>query len=83
MIEIYCKKVCPYCDKAKALLSAKGLEYVEYMVDEDQELFKQMLERSNRRSLPQIFINNHHVGGFDDLYALDKSNGIEPLIKGD
>ena len=83
MIEIYSKKVCPYCDKAKALLTSKGLEYVEYMVDEDQELFKQMLERSNKRSLPQIFINNHHVGGFDDLYALNQSNGIESLLKGD
>ena len=82
MIEIYSKSM-PYCDKAKALLTSKGLEYVEYMVDEDQELFKQMLERSNRRSLPQIFINNHHVGGFDDLYALNQSNGIEPLLKGD
>tara|TARA_E500000178_G_C16975339_1_gene733054 strand:+ start:177 stop:428 length:252 start_codon:yes stop_codon:yes gene_type:complete len=83
VIEIYSKKVCPFCDKAKALLASKGLEYVEYMVDEDQELFKQMLERSNRRSLPQIFINNHHVGGFDDLYALNQSNGIESLLKGD
>jgi len=80
MIEIYSKKICPFCDKAKILLKSKGYEYVEYKVDEDQELFKQMLERSDRRTLPQIFINNHHVGGCDDLFLLEETQGIQSLL---
>lgn len=79
-IEIYTKAFCPYCWRAKALLDAKGVEYLEIPVD-GGEIRAQMIERANgRTTVPQIFIREHHVGGCDDLVALDRSGGLDDLI---
>lgn len=80
MIEIYTTQLCPYCDQAKALFKEKGLEYSEIRVDTDAEKMTEMLERSQRRTVPQIFINNHHVGGFDDLKQLVEANRLDDLL---
>ncbi len=80
MIEIYTTQLCPYCDSAKALFKDKGLEYKEIRVDTDAEKMTEMLERSQRRTVPQIFINNHHVGGFDDLKQLVEANRLDDLL---
>jgi|TARA_X000000950_G_C13840224_1_gene629895 glutaredoxin 3 len=82
MIEIYTTRVCPYCDQAKALFKEKGLEYTEYLVDSSSEKMSEMLERSQRRTVPQIFIHGHHVGGFDDLKQLVEANRLDDLLKG-
>ncbi len=81
-IEIYTKKICPYCQQAKQLLDKKGASYQEIAIEQDDELREQMLQRSNgRRTVPQIFIDDRHIGGCDDLYALDRSGGLDPLLK--
>lgn len=80
-IEIYTKFFCPYCTRAKALLEAKGVEFTEIDVTMDAALRRQMMERSNGRStVPQIFIDGHHVGGSDELAALDARGGLDPLL---
>ena len=73
-IEIYTKSWCPYCHQSKALLDGKGLDYVEYDVTDDQALELEMRNRTERTSVPQIYINGDHLGGFDDLMTAD-SNG--------
>ena len=83
-IEIYSKDWCPYCTKAKALLRSKALEYHEIDVTSDYEREEQMVKRSQRRTVPQVFIDGESVGGYDDLAQLnatgelDKLLGIEP-----
>lgn len=80
-VEIYTWSRCPFCIRAKALLDQKGIDYTEYCIDGDETARHEMAERANgRRSLPQIFINDHHVGGCDDLFALEADGGIEPLL---
>lgn len=80
-VEIYTWSRCPFCIRAKGLLDQKGIDYTEYCIDGDEAARREMSKRANgRRSLPQIFINDHHVGGCDDLYALDAKDGIEPLL---
>ena len=80
-VEIYTWRSCPFCIRAKRLLDQKGIEYTEYAIDGDEAARSEMSDRANgRRSLPQIFINDHHVGGCDDLFALDAKGGIEPLL---
>jgi glutaredoxin 3 len=80
-IEIYTKTFCPYCWRAKALLEAKGDEYREIPVDYGGELRDQMIERANgRTTVPQIFIREHHVGGCDDLYDLDRAGRLDDLL---
>jgi glutaredoxin 3 len=81
-IEIYSTAICPYCVAAKNFLVSKGASYEEVRVDRDREKFAEMLQRSgNRRTVPQIFIGGTHVGGFDDMVALDRAGGLEPLLK--
>jgi glutaredoxin 3 len=81
-IEIYSTAVCPYCVAAKNFLVSKGATYEEVRVDRDRDKFAEMLRRSgNRRTVPQIFIGGTHVGGFDDMVALDRAGGLEPLLK--
>jgi len=76
-IEMYTTHVCPYCVAAKNLLKSKGLEWDEIFVDSDPSEREKMLERSSgRRSVPQIFVNDHHVGGYDDLVAADRSGQL-------
>jgi glutaredoxin 3 len=80
-VEIYTWRSCPFCIRAKRLLDQKGIEYTEYAIDGDEVARAEMSERADgRRSLPQIFINDHHVGGCDDLFALDARGGVEPLL---
>ncbi|MBW8882461.1 MAG: glutaredoxin 3, partial [Asticcacaulis sp.] len=71
-IEIYTKPYCPYCDRAKALLEQKGAEYKEVIASSDPELRSEMNARSGRYTYPQIFIDDRHIGGCDDLMALDR-----------
>ena len=81
-IEIYSTAVCPYCVSAKNLLKAKGLEWTEVRIDTDPAQRDAMLTRSGgRRSVPQIFINDRHVGGFDDLVAADRSGKLAQLLE--
>jgi len=81
-IEIYSSAVCPYCQSAKNLLKSKGLEWVETRIDADPAQRDVMLERSgDRRTVPQIFINDQHVGGFDDLVAADRSGKLAQLLE--
>ena len=79
-IVMYSTGWCPYCVRARALLERKGLPFREIKVDEDPAERDAMLARSGgRRTVPQIFVGDHHVGGFDDLYALDKAGKLDEL----
>ena len=79
-IEIYTKAFCPFCWRAKQLLDAKGLDYVEIPVDSGGEPRQQMIQRANgRTTVPQIFISEVHVGGCDDLFALEQSGRLDAL----
>ncbi len=80
-IEVYSTAVCPYCVSAKNLLKSKGLEWSEVRIDTDPAQREAMLARSGgRRTVPQIFINDQHVGGFDDLVAADRSGKLAELL---
>ena len=80
-IIIYTGPMCPYCEKAKALLQSKGLDYQEIYVGDNPDLMMEMIEKANgKRSVPQIFIKDTHVGGYDDLYAIDRSGDLEKLL---
>ena len=79
-ILIYTTSLCPYCTMAKRLLTRKNTTYKEINVDYEPGMRKEMMQRSNRRTVPQIFIGNKHIGGFDDLYALDRTNQLDPLL---
>jgi glutaredoxin 3 len=80
-IIIYSKEVCPYCVRAKALLQKKGVAFEEIKITDDKTK-QEMIEKSGgRMSVPQIFINEKHIGGCDDLYALDKSGELDKILK--
>ena len=80
-VEIYTWTYCPYCIRAKRLLDTKGVEYKEYCIDGDENARDEMRQRANgRSSLPQIFIDDRHIGGCDDLYALERKGELEPLL---
>lgn len=79
-IDIYTKPYCPYCDRAKALLDRKGAAYNEIVAAFDADLKAEMQKRSGRYTYPQIFIDDLHVGGCDDLVALDQRGGLDPLL---
>ncbi|CAH0268677.1 glutaredoxin 3 [Erwinia aphidicola] len=80
-VEIYTKATCPFCHRAKALLSQKGVNFKEIPIDGNADLREKMIERSGRTTVPQIFIDAQHIGGCDDLFALDGRDGLEPLLK--
>jgi glutaredoxin 3 len=81
-IEIYTTPICPYCVKAKDLLKNKGVSWQEIDVAADTKIREKMMEKAGgRRTVPQIFINDRHIGGFDDLNALDKAGKLDPLLK--
>ncbi|MGJ5673357.1 MAG: glutaredoxin 3 [Nostochopsis sp.] len=80
-VEIYTWRTCPFCIRAKSLLNKKGVNFTEYGIDGDEAARDKMAQRANgRRSLPQIFINNVHVGGCDDIYALDAQSQLDNLL---
>jgi glutaredoxin 3 len=80
-ITMYSTRVCPYCIMAERLLISKGFEITEkILVDVDPVRREEMMTRTGRRTVPQIFIGETHVGGFDDLSALDKAGKLDPLL---
>jgi len=81
-IVLYVTGWCPFCQRASGLLTKKGLAYREINVDEDAKLRAEMIERSGRRTVPQIFIGDRHVGGCDDLFALESSGELDRMIQG-
>ncbi|MFC1495606.1 glutaredoxin 3 [Thermodesulfobacteriota bacterium] len=82
MVIIYTTQNCPYCVKAKKLLEKKGVKYEEFRVDLNPELITEVIEKSGGlRTVPQIFIGDHHVGGCDELYALEEQNRLDSLLK--
>lgn len=80
-ILMYTTAVCPYCVAAKNFLTARGLSYRELRIDQDAEALTAMRTRSGRTSVPQIFVNGTHVGGFDDLVALDRAGKFTALLE--
>jgi len=81
MIEIYCSQFCGYCHRAKMLLENKGVNFQEISVDSDNEKREEMLSRSNgSTSVPQIFIEQEHIGGCDDLYALEAQGLLDTKL---
>jgi glutaredoxin 3 len=82
-VVMYSSAWCGYCARARALLESKGVAFREIKVDEDPADRQAMLVRSGgRRTVPQIFIGDRHVGGFDELYALEKSGGLDTILRG-
>lgn len=80
---MYCTGYCPYCTRAEALLKQRGVSEIEKIhIDTDPALRADMMEKTNRRTVPQIFIGQTHVGGYDDLAALDRAGGLMPLLQG-
>ena len=80
---MYTTAVCPYCQRAERLLEARGVTQIERVrVDLEPQRRVEMMERTGRRTVPQIYIGETHVGGFDDLAALDRAGGLLPLLNG-
>lgn len=80
-VTMYTTAVCPYCIRAKQILHAKGVAHIEEIrIDTDPQARKHMMEITQRRTVPQIFIGSTHVGGCDDLVALDAQGGLMPLL---
>ena len=81
MIEIYSKRTCPYCVDAKALFKEKQVKFTEYDISNNPKLKEEMITRaSGRTTVPQIFINNQHIGGCDDLYTLENNHTLDALL---
>ena len=79
-IVIYTTRYCPYCIRAKQLLSSKGVEYKEIAVDSNAQLREEMMQKSGRHTVPQIWIGETHVGGCDDLYMLERQGKLDPML---
>lgn len=82
-VTMYTTAVCPYCVAAKNFLKSRGVAWTEVRVDMDPAARKAMMEMSRRTSVPQIFIGGTHVGGFDEMVALDRRGGLAPLLAGE
>lgn len=80
-VVMYSSAICPYCVAAKNFLKQRGVEWRELRVDLDPTARAEMLAKAKRTSVPQIFINGTHVGGFDDMVALDRAGGLAPLLE--
>ncbi len=81
-VVIYGNASCPFCGAARMLLTKKGVDYEDVSVSDDPSALAEMHERSGRQTVPQIFIGETHVGGFDELYALDQSGELDKLLAG-
>ena len=79
-VVIYTTRICPYCVRAKQLFQRKGIVYGEIDVSLDNDLRLQLVARTKQRTVPQIFINDQHIGGCDDLYALERQGALDPLL---
>jgi glutaredoxin 3 len=83
-ISMYCTGVCPYCTMAERLLQGKGVAEIDKIrVDLHPDRRTEMMDRTGRRTVPQIYIGDYHVGGFDDLSALDRAGKLDPLLRGE
>ena len=82
LVTMYVSDWCPYCQRAKSLLSKKHVVFSEINIEDAAALREEMMARSNRSTVPQIFIGDKHVGGCDDLFALDRSGELDRLIQG-
>ena len=81
-VTVYVSDWCPYCQRAKGLLARKNVTIHEVNVEEHQKFRDEMIARSHRRTVPQIFIGDRHVGGCDDLFELDRSGELDRLLQG-
>ena len=81
-VTVYVSGWCPYCERAKGLLTQKNVVFSEINVEDEAKFREEMIARSNRRTVPQIFIGDKHVGGCDDLFELDRSGELDRLIQG-
>lgn len=81
-ILVYTTGWCPFCMRAKALLDRKGYPYRELNVEDEPALREEMMKRSGRRTVPQVFVGETHVGGFDELNALDRAGRLDSLVHG-
>jgi glutaredoxin 3 len=81
-VTVYTSTWCPYCQRAKSLLTQKKVVFNEINVEDDVKIREEMIARSNRNTVPQIFIGDKHVGGCDDLFELDRSGELDRLIQG-
>jgi glutaredoxin 3 len=79
---MYTTAVCPYCQMAERLLRSKGADIEKVRIDLDPARRAEMMEKTGRRTVPQIYIGDTHVGGYDDLAALDRAGGLDPLLQG-
>ncbi len=79
-IVMYCTETCPFCMRAESLLGKKGVKYNKILVDDNETLFQEMVTKSGKDSVPQIFIDDKHIGGFDDLVELDIDDELDPLL---
>lgn len=80
-VEIYTWSTCPFCLRAKSLLNNKGVNFTEYSIDGNEDARAKMAQRANgRRSLPQIFINDNHIGGCDDIHALERQGKLDEML---
>ncbi|HWX11752.1 MAG TPA: glutaredoxin 3 [Trinickia sp.] len=81
-VVMYSTQVCPYCQMAERLLKSRGVQHVEkILIDRDPLRREEMMTRTGRRTVPQVFIGETHVGGYDDLSALDRAGGLTPLLE--
>ena len=81
-VVMYCTEVCPYCQRAEILLKNKGVKIKKIRVDQDRGKLKEMIKRTGRNTVPQIYIGDKHVGGFDDLSELDIMDELDELLAG-
>ncbi len=81
-VVMYCTDTCPYCQRAEKLLTRKGVEITKINVEGNQAALREMIKRTGRNTVPQIFIGDRHVGGFDDLAELDMDDELDPLLAG-
>jgi glutaredoxin 3 len=79
-VVMYSTAICPYCVRAKHLLENKGVAFEEIRIEHNHEVMQEMLRRSNRHTVPQIFIDDYHVGGYDDLASLEMSGQLDNLL---
>ncbi len=80
-VRMYSTHVCPYCTMAESLLNKKAVQITKIFVDDNPDEMEKMMKISGRRTVPQIFIGEHHVGGYDDLAALEKDGKLDPLLQ--
>ncbi|MEX3956513.1 glutaredoxin 3 [Trinickia symbiotica] len=81
-VVMYSTQVCPYCQMAERLLKSRGVQHIEkILIDRDPSRRQEMMSRTGRRTVPQVFIGETHVGGYDDLSALDRAGGLTPLLE--